>query len=313
MAKIVLVHGIAQQQKTADVLERDWIPPLAGGLRIIGHPEYADRMWRAARPGDLDVRMAFYGDYFLREDQQGEPDTHLPPDAQAVFDTLLAEWAGHIAVRGTDPRDRRAGELALADLHGRPDQQGLRSGLRSVLNTLSRIRPLAKFSTHFAGTVLRTALAQVSLYLTDDALRERVQARVAEHLGPDTVAVIGHSLGSVVAYEALHHHPYPLPVLITLGSPLGVRNVVYERTRPQPPAIPPMVRRWINVADRDDLVAASHDLTTRFPGPDGILEHTYTVDNGAHPHDATFYLAKKTVATAVAQALEPAGDNQRAW
>jgi hypothetical protein len=62
-----------------------------------------------------------------------------------------------------------------------------------------------------------------------------------------------------------------------------MRNVVYERTRPQPPAVPPLVRRWVNVADRDDLVAATLDLATRFPGPDGILENTYTVDNGAKP------------------------------
>lgn len=304
MAKVVLVHGIGQKQKTPDALERDWIPQLAGGLRLAGHPELADRMWRSASPGDLDVRMAFYADYFLREDQQGDADTPLTAQAQDVVDALLTEWTEHAATRNTDPRDRRNGERALADLHDRPDRQGMRAALRPIITTLTRIRPLATLGTTVAGTVLRTALRQVSLYLTDDTLREQVQARVAEHLDADTVALIGHSLGSVVAYEAAHRHARPLPVLITLGSPLGIRNIVYERTRPQPPAAPPRVRRWINVADRDDLVAATLDLTSHFPGADGILENTYTVDNGAQPHDATFYLAKKTVADTLAQALD---------
>jgi hypothetical protein len=83
-----------------------------------------------------------------------------------------------------------------------------------------------------------------------------------------------------------------------------MRNIVYERTRPQPPTVPPLVRRWVNIADRDDLVAATLDLPSRFPGPDGVLESTYTVDNGAKPHEASFYLAKKSVANAVAKVLD---------
>ena len=31
MATIVLVHGIAQEQKSADTLEEEWLPDLAGG------------------------------------------------------------------------------------------------------------------------------------------------------------------------------------------------------------------------------------------------------------------------------------------
>jgi hypothetical protein len=33
MAEIVLVHGIDQQQKSADKLESAWLPALAGGIR----------------------------------------------------------------------------------------------------------------------------------------------------------------------------------------------------------------------------------------------------------------------------------------
>jgi len=66
MAEIVLVHGIAQEQETADTLEEKWRPALAGGVRVAGHAELADRIWRNRHRDDvIDVRMAAYGDLFL--------------------------------------------------------------------------------------------------------------------------------------------------------------------------------------------------------------------------------------------------------
>jgi len=52
MAEIVLVHGIDQQQKSADRLESEWLPSLAGGVRVAGFSAIADHIWRnAGRPG----------------------------------------------------------------------------------------------------------------------------------------------------------------------------------------------------------------------------------------------------------------------
>ena len=73
MAVIVLVHGIDQQQKSADKLESEWLPALAGGVRTAGFPHIADRIWRAAgTPGGIETRMAFYGSLFLTPGQQGD-------------------------------------------------------------------------------------------------------------------------------------------------------------------------------------------------------------------------------------------------
>jgi hypothetical protein len=44
MAHIVLVHGIDQQQKSADGLERNWLPDLAGGVRVAGFPDLASHL-----------------------------------------------------------------------------------------------------------------------------------------------------------------------------------------------------------------------------------------------------------------------------
>ena len=93
---------------------------------------------------------------------------------------------------------------------------------------------------------------------------------------------------------------------VTLGSPLGLRTVVYGRLRPQPPRFPPNVRHWVNVADRDDLVAAEPDLTDLFSEgrpTTATLEGGYTVDNGAEPHRPDFYLGKVEVGRPVGAAL----------
>ena len=83
--------------------------------------------------------------------------------------------------------------------------------------------------------------------------------------------VIGHSLGSVVAYEYLcHDRPASVELLVTLGSPLGIPNVVFDKLTPAPVggagAWPGMVAAWVNVADPDDIVALRKDLAPLFPG-----------------------------------------------
>ena len=110
MATIVLVHGIAQEQLSASVLEMDWLPALAGGVANSGNPELADRIWHAGAPGDIDVRMAYYGAKFLTPGAQGEGpidlDTApLSPEAEQVAEELATVWlAGR---RGGGQRSQR--------------------------------------------------------------------------------------------------------------------------------------------------------------------------------------------------------------
>jgi hypothetical protein len=100
---------------------------------------------------------------------------------------------------------------------------------------------------------------------------------------------------------------------VTLGSPLGLQNIVYRRLRPQPPAFPAQVQRWINIADRDDFVAADPNLGVLFGAgkPDSALfECGYMVDNGAEPHNSSFYLSKKEVGAPVGTVFSAASNDR---
>jgi hypothetical protein len=307
MSTIVLVHGIAQEQLSADTLESAWLPALAGGVRNHGRPELADRLWRHTAPGDLTVRMAYYGHYFLDPDAQGPAGPGDLNKAEIdLAEQLATAWLSTAAATAPDARDRAEASRHVTELTDPSDDaQGPRAALRPAINGLTRLRWFAPLGIGLAGRFVWQALTQVTRYLSDDTIRAGAQNLVLHQIGPDTRLVIGHSLGSVVAYEALHRTQHPA-ALLTLGSPLGLRTVIYDRLLPHPPRVPSAVTRWDNLVDRDDLVAAHLDLQPYFPPAPGhtVVPITPTpIDNGSKPHDATHYLTKPSTGRIVAEAL----------
>src|SRR6266704_7041584 len=180
MATIVLVHGIAQEQKSADTLEEEWLPDLAGGVRTAGFPEIADRLYRLrSGPDGIDTRMAFYGDLFLRGDQQGLEPKDLSRPEQALAEELAMEWTVRAAARSTDEKSRCAAHQELAQLQQTAgEEQGARAVARSAINSLARIRWFAPFGMGFATRFVMRSLTQVTQYLSDDVMREQALARV---------------------------------------------------------------------------------------------------------------------------------------
>ncbi|MEV6554197.1 hypothetical protein AB0M22_00655 [Nocardia sp. NPDC051756] len=305
MATIVLVHGIAQEQAAADTLEAQWLPGLAGGVRNHGDNELADRLWRNGLPGEISTRMAFYGNQFLAEGAQGTAVGDLSDEQLELMEQLAEEWLATAAEFAGDQRDRVTAQRLSAVPPPEAKAQGAKAALRPALNALVRLRWFAPFGVGLAEKFVVRALSQVTRYFTDPAVREYAQQQVLAHIGPETKLVIAHSLGSVVAYEALHRVDQEV-ALLTMGSPLGLRTVIYDRLRPQPSTVPKSVASWHNLVDRDDLVAAHLDLVPYFPpfpGADVAPITEEPLDNGASPHDSTNYLTKAITGGIVAKAL----------
>jgi pimeloyl-ACP methyl ester carboxylesterase len=172
--------------------------------------------------------------------------------------------------------------------------------VQSALNALS----CSKFFAGIADRLLIGNLKQVSKYFREDGVRSTAGERVADWIAPDTKVLIGHSLGSIVAYEALCAHPdWPVRTLITLGSPLGIRNLIFDRLRPAPingkGAWPRRLVRWVNVSDGGDIVALTKALGPMF---DGTIED-YLVHNDANAHDVKPYLTAVETGQAIAAGL----------
>lgn len=279
MARIVAVHGIAQQVKGPETLRQDWLPALRDGLSVAGYPE----------PSSEDLACAFYGDLFRRGGKSVGDRPYVAADVTEEGEVeLLCRWWSAAAetepaVPGPDARTK----LRTPNV------------VQRALNALSRSR----FFAGLAERAMIGAVKQVHLYFTDSSVREKVRSRVAAEIGSDTRVVIGHSLGSVVAYEVLCQQGGRLPMFVTLGSPLAVRNLVFDRLEPTPDGgqgvWPGGVARWTNVADRGDLVALVKQLRSAFhPQIEDFTSH-----NGAKAHDACPYLTAEETGRAIAAGL----------
>ncbi|MFE2158956.1 serine peptidase [Streptomyces lydicus] len=160
-----------------------------------------------------------------------------------------------------------------------------------------------KFSLNGRLTQLfiRLFFREVAAYLrTDDsparlAAREEVAMRIARHRPR---VVIAHSLGTVIAYEALHAHPeLRVELFLSLGSPLALPRAVFDRLLPRPVGDPPArlgarpdgVARWVNIADPGDPVAIPPHLARSFTGI--ALDLTDSVHATFGFHHAKNYLS----------------------
>jgi hypothetical protein len=75
---------------------------------------------------------------------------------------------------------------------------------------------------------------------------------------------------------------------VSLGSPLGIRNLVFDVLTPAPKnglGAWPNVRRWVNIADNGDIVALEKDLSQHFGGVEDVR-----IYNGWSSHDGRRYL-----------------------
>jgi hypothetical protein len=288
MADVVMVHGIGPLEETEEQLRGDWMRALAGTLRDNGHAEQAARL----EDGSVSAAMAYYRHLYTPYVPQDDWDMPLPDPMAATGEDVAVDIMGNIQQHASDPAARAEAARALEELRAEVGpEQGPAELLRMFVAMLGRLGPVARSGFAALSSTGVFHLGQVAAYLDDETVREDAIEAVLSRVAPDTRVVLAHSLGTIVAYEALHRLEQPLPLLITFGSPLGLRSVIRRRLRPQPLRSPGHLKRWVNVADRDDFIVSTLRLRTLFPDNDAVLERTRLVKNrNTNPHAAVEYL-----------------------
>jgi hypothetical protein len=289
MAGILGIHGIAQQFGGKYQLGGVWFSAIRDGLVAAGQPETAEAL------ASGDVQVAFFGDLFR------------PPGTMAVADPPFSA----VDVESGLERDLLIAFLEEAvsrdpglDIPDGAMGWGI-TAVRVMLDRLARTATFARIAQRgFIGN-----LKQVTAFLTDPTVKQDVLARVGDQMSEDTRVVIAHSLGSVVAYEYLcQSQPDSVELLVTLGSPLGIPNLIFDKLTPAPVggagAWPGTVAAWVNIADPDDLVALRKDLAPLFPGTiQGQAVVDRLVDNGDQPHAVDRYLNARQTGSALSDVL----------
>lgn len=280
MARVVAVHGINQEYRGRHAIRAEWLPQMKDGL------ERAEYMLES----DEDFDCAFYGDIFRAETKAiGIPD-YNEYDVETEWErSLLQELWTEVSKAEPDiagPNEASTDKGFVSDV------------VQKALRALSR-------SDYFGGVAEKIVihwLKQVGGYLHDPALKRQIRDRVIERISEDTRVLVGHSLGSIVCYEVLCEHPeWPIEVFVSLGSPLGIQTLIFDRLDPAPQDgvghWPGSVKHWVNIADKDDIVALEKQL-------DPIFQGTVTdrpINNGiaVFAHDGGRYLTAKQTGEAI--------------
>lgn len=271
MTKVLCVHGIGQQFLGPSQLALTWFPALQDGLHLAGSSPLVQR----------DVSFAFYGDVFRPTGTKGLQRPMTVSDlAPGTEQDLLVQLAG--------------AQQPNADAKARVPE---------VLQACVRRLLQAPFMAQITETMLVMWLKQVSLYLRDAEVRHEIHSRVRSCIQDDTVLIIGHSLGTVVAYDVLSElTESSVTAFITLGSPLGVTPTIFDgltgKMMGDRRQAPPSLRYWANIVDGGDIVALEKILARKF-----TLVVDANINNGARAHSVLPYLSAFETGLAVNRAL----------
>ncbi|WP_413755718.1 hypothetical protein [Streptomyces sp. MMBL 11-3] len=304
---VLYVHG-AGNKPAAEDLKRAWDEDLfgkdmAGRTRMV---HYADLLHR--RPGTItadacgaDGALAALVSDALTDGTAPDPETAAAEAAEAAedFGAMTAEQQAFalsltlsMAVRAAAPVAPTA--LAVA---------GPGAGAAAVSTELLPLPgPLRRF---LLRQLLERLIPDANRYFftrAKEQIRERLRTALDSVDGP--VVVISHSLGTVVAYDVLSEPRFagrPVPLFVTLGSPLGyteIQDVVVKPLR-----IPAPVRLWMNFADRFDLVTLDTTLADDFRAPARMIADVPVDNRSPNNHASCGYLRTGRVRSAVRAAV----------
>jgi hypothetical protein len=292
---VVYIHG-AGNKPPRDDLKRSWDQDLFG--RDMGQR----------------TRMAHYADLLHAQPNAIGPDSCAPGEALAALAAVTGEPTATLDAASAGARSNMAAEEAklLAGLTARGQKLALHLLIDMATRAASQpptldegvagILPLpAPVRRLLLRQLLQQLIPDADSYLFTDK-RNAIQDRLRQALdavdGP--VVVVSHSLGTVITYDVLSEPRFAartMPLLVTLGSPLGYTEIQDVIARPL--RIPTPVQLWANFADQLDLVTLDTTLADDFGGGPRIVDTQ--VDNPSpNNHASCGYLRAPQVRSRVA-------------
>lgn len=278
--RLIFVHGINQQGKSADEIRSEWLSALE------------DEFPTSGKFTTVSVVAPFYGDVLATlVDAPTAEQAVAQGIAEADDDERAFVAAGleQIALDANLTRD----QIAAVE-----QEQAVAQGLPHDRRFIAIIRLIERVSP-FQGEVALRLLKQAYAYLKRQYVADAVDALVGPELTAGHGVVVAHSLGTVIAFKLLRQHAQQVPLFVTLGSPLAVVSVQSALKRPR--LVPSGVRRWLNAFDVDDFVTLGRGLTTD-TFASGI-ENRISVHKGDDAHAITEYLRDPMVRQAIAGAI----------
>lgn len=287
---VVYVHGNGNKV-ARDALKAKWDNALfgeeAGTATRMAY--YADKLYPAGPLPSFAEDIELGGVSALEGlDDQLEPvdefrvavigEYEVPAASREAFESFVSSLSDRAEVVA-DEEPRSA--LEVADFLPKPLRKRLLRGLLKVT--------FRDVHSYFFGD-------------TAEVIRQELRAELTDAGSP--LVVIGHSLGSIVAYDVLREDQFrerPVDLFLTVGSPLGITEIQDLVT--QPLAVPTQVNRWYNLADALDVVALDKKLSGEYP-PDHKISDDMVRNDTPNHHGITGYLTRSQTRGSVRAVFE---------
>lgn len=239
MKRIVFLHGRAQEGRDPTQLKATWEAALARGL---------DRAGKPALDG-VEITFPYYGDRLQAlVNQVNSPlltgillrgDDGVTDEHEEMRAAMLAEMAAGRALPDS---------LIQGNFEGSVVERGLQNWkwVHAILKSLD--------GTPAGQSLLDLVTRDVSVYLSYGGVRSQINQWVGNQIPAGASVFVLHSLGTVVGYDVLRQRPdVQIPLLVTVGSPLGMESVKVHLD--PPPVRPGDPDAWFNARDPNDVVA----------------------------------------------------------
>lgn len=288
MDKIIIgVHGLGNKPPR-DILEKWWQQSIAEGLKRIGHPRK-----------EFNFELVYWADSL-----HSAP---LNPDETDKSNDLYLNERYIPAPKRIKNRPRGLKEKFMNFFKRQRD--------KILFNEMMHV----KFPS-FTDLIIKHFFKDLDIYFTQkcveesksdslakDIIREIITNALKKHKRKD-ILLIAHSMGTIVTYEVLINSERDVTIdsLVTIGSPIGV-PFIFDKLKNDFSVVPDdnsklrtpgnIKTEWINLADTEDKLAQSVDLSNLFKfnsnnvEPSSILVYNdYESEGIENPHKSFGYL-----------------------
>ncbi|WP_445116197.1 hypothetical protein [Acinetobacter sp. WZC-1] len=290
--KIIFIHGMNQQNHNAETLKNHWLNIFQSGINALQLDVCSN---------DLNIEVPFYGDLILKHQFNNSF------DLEAFLPKPLLRR--HPAPAVQEPIAAQAATIPV--LPHFLKEKNLTFTRRLYLSSqLAKDRALREFAivlNHFPRlheSLIHKFLIETYMYLANPDFMEEVHQRILLSVGADEeLMIIGHSLGSVIAYNLLHcRQPlFQVRRFITLGSPLAFRVIQSRLT--QPVTRPETLQGdWYNFYSHDDFLTTFPLAGTPFDFQPAIINQPISTFI-SKPHEIIGYLQHPSVVKKVLELI----------
>jgi hypothetical protein len=217
---------------------------------------------------------------------------------------------------------------ALINKHG-PTEQDIHEAkswhkrLDRMLFTLADHLP---FIIQFLPKEVKSAATEINRYFDNtDNIASDIRKPLKQTLRPlieknEPVLLIGHSIGSVIAYDTLWELSYQEGLhgkvdFLTIGSPLGMHYVqrrLMGMKENEEKTYPKLIRHWVNLSSEGDIIALERNFHNSFKEllklglVKSIEDHSHGIynyfrsDEGLNCHRSYGYLVNPAVGNIIA-------------